>query len=336
MNQTAVVILNWNGIKFLEKFLPTVLACSQNADIIVADNGSADDSVAFVKANFGAVQVLELGANYGFADGYNRALKLIDYTYFVLLNSDVEVTENWLEPLVNVLKNEPDTAACQPKMLSYANKTAFEYAGAAGGFIDRFGYPFCRGRILNEIENDYGQYNEGTEIFWASGACLVIKSDVYNKMNGFDSGFFAHMEEIDLCWRIWNNGFKIKYVPQSTVYHVGGGTLPNESPFKLYLNFRNNLYMLTKNLPKSKLVSTLIFRMILDGIAGIVYIKNGKFRNFGVILKAHAHFYKALPALLQQRKNLKQLPTIAHIYKNSILWSFFINRNKTYNELISK
>lgn len=186
MNQTAVVILNWNGIKFLEKFLPTILACTKNADIIVADNGSVDGSVAFVKANFDAVKVLELGANYGFAEGYNRALNLIDYTYFVLLNSDVEVTENWLEPLINVLKNEPDTAACQPKMLSYANKTVFEYAGAAGGFIDKFGYPFCRGRILNEIESDQGQYNEGTEIFWASGACLVIKSEVYKSLNGFD------------------------------------------------------------------------------------------------------------------------------------------------------
>ncbi|MDF1675256.1 MAG: glycosyltransferase family 2 protein, partial [Vicingaceae bacterium] len=243
LNSVAVVILNWNGKHFLEKFLPSLIEHTSFAELIVADNCSTDDSLSFLKENFPQIRIITLAENYGFAKGYNEALKQVNSDVYVLLNSDVEVTENWLQPCLEILKKDNDMAACQPKIKAFHQKTYFEYAGAAGGFIDKYGYPFCRGRIFETLEEDNNQYDEEIEIFWATGACLVIRADIYHELNGLDSFFFAHMEEIDLCWRIQNRGKKIKYVPQSTVFHVGGGTLHKSKPQKTFLNFRNNLIM---------------------------------------------------------------------------------------------
>ena len=251
MIQIAVVILNWNGRHYLEKFLPGVVKYSSEPGIqvVVADNGSTDDSLKFLRQQYPEITIIEFDKNHGYAEGYNKALKLITARYFVLLNSDVEVTPNWLNPLVCLMEQDDKIAVCMPKIRSFDNRGYFEYAGAGGGFIDRFGYPFCRGRILNHIEEDTGQYDSVREIFWASGACLFIRSELFIQSGGFDPGFFAHMEEIDLCWRFKNQGYKILYSPDSIIYHVGGGTLPNQHPGKLYLNFRNNLFVLYKNLP---------------------------------------------------------------------------------------
>ena len=254
MYKIAVVILNWNGREFLDRFLPGVVRHSSSHDvkIIVADNGSSDDSVEFIRNKFKNVEIIELDKNYGFAGGYNKAFEKINSEYYILLNSDVEVSGNWIEPIIKKMDDDQDVAAAMPKILSYQNRSKFEYAGAAGGFIDKWGYPFCRGRILNNIEPDNNQYNNSIEIFWASGACLFIKSKIFHDTGGFDDDFFAHMEEIDLCWRIKNLGYKIYCYPCSQVYHVGGGTLPNETPAKLFFNFRNSLYLLLKNLPDKK------------------------------------------------------------------------------------
>lgn len=248
MKKTAVVILNWNGRKFLKKFLPDVIKFSKkDAEVIVADNASTDDSVAVLKADFPEIRIIENKSNGGFAKGYNQALKLIDAEYYILLNSDIEVTENWINPVIELMESDKNIAACQPKIRSYHEKEKFEYAGAAGGFIDKFGYPFCRGRIFQSLEEDKGQYDDTVEIFWATGAALFIRAELYHKLGGMDDDFFAHMEEIDLCWRLKNEGYKIMYCPKSTVYHVGGGTLPTSSSWKTYLNFRNNFFLIYKN-----------------------------------------------------------------------------------------
>lgn len=288
----AVVILNWNGTKLLEQFLPSIVQYSSEADIYVADNASTDDSIAFVKANFPTVQIIRNESNFGFARGYNEALKHIDAEIYALVNSDIEVTENWLKPIIETFENEPQTAIIQPKILDYKRKEYFEYAGAAGGFIDKYGYPYCRGRIFETLEKDKGQYDDNCEIFWASGACFFIRNSVYNELKGFDSDFFAHQEEIDLCWRAFNKGYKAKYNSQSVVYHVGGATLQLGNPKKTFLNFRNSLLMLIKNLPKEKLYWILFCRLILDGIAGIKFLFQGKFNHFSAILKAHFSFYR--------------------------------------------
>lgn len=287
----AVVILNWNGVKLLEQFLPSIVQFSTEAEIYVADNASTDDSIAFIKANFPNIKIIINKSNFGFAQGYNEALKQVNADILALVNSDIEVTKNWLQPIIKTFKNEPETAIIQPKILDYKQKDYFEYAGAAGGFLDKYGYPYCRGRIFETLEKDNGQYNDNCEILWASGACFFIKSSVYHDLNGFDSDFFAHQEEIDLCWRAFNKGYQIKYNSQSVVYHVGGATLELGNPRKTFLNFRNSLLMLIKNLPKDTIYWIFFCRLILDGIAGIKFLFQGKFKHFFAILKAHFSFY---------------------------------------------
>lgn len=338
MVKTAIVILNWNGKKFLSQFLPYLIQNTQNTDsqIIIADNNSSDDSIEFLNTNYPTIRQIILDKNYGFAGGYNRALNQIEAKYFVLLNSDIEVTPDWLNPLIQLLDTDTQIAAVMPKILSIKNKTQFEYAGAAGGFIDKYGYPFCRGRIIGTVENDNGQYNDIKEIFWATGACMVVRAELFKKYNGFDDDFFAHMEEIDLCWRFKNAGYRILYCPNSTVYHVGGGTLPNDNPFKLYLNYRNNLFLLYKNLPNKKFYRTFITRMFLDGVSAFVFLVKFSFPSFIAVLKAHLHFYKSLKQLRLKRKNvLEQAVKTTHpeILQESIVYNYFVKQNKIFDKL---
>ena len=326
----AVVILNWNGVKLLEQFLPSVVQYSSEATVYVADNASTDDSISFVKANFPTVQIIKNDYNFGFAQGYNEALKNVDADIFALINSDIEVTENWLQPIIETFKNEAQTAIIQPKILDYKRKEYFEYAGAGGGFIDKYGYPFCRGRIFETLEKDNGQYNDSCEIFWASGACFFIRSSVYKELNGFDSDFFAHQEEIDLCWRAFNNNHIIKYNGDSTVYHVGGATLNEGNPKKTFLNFRNSLLMLVKNLPKESLVKLLFLRMILDGIAGIRFLFQGKILHSIAVLKAHFYFYHLLSINYKKRGKTQ----LKKYYKvKSIVYSYYIKHGIVFEKL---
>jgi GT2 family glycosyltransferase len=323
----AVVILNWNGVTLLEQFLPSIVGFSPEATVYVADNASTDDSIAFVKANFPAVQIVKNDSNFGFAKGYNEALKHIDAEIYALVNSDIEVTKNWLATIISTFEKEPNTAIIQPKILDFKNKEYFEYAGAAGGFIDKFGYPYCRGRIFGTLEKDQGQYDDDRDIFWASGACFFIRSSVYRELKGFDDDFFAHQEEIDLCWRALNKGYKIKYNHKSVVYHVGGATLQQGNPKKTFLNFRNSLLMLTKNLPKEKLYSIIACRMILDGIAGIQFIFQGNFSHFIAILKAHASFYSLLSDTYKKRETI-QLKKYYNM--KSIVSTYYLNNGKVF------
>lgn len=301
--KTAIVILNYNGKNWLEKFLPTVILHSSIAEIFVIDNASTDDSVQYLKLNFPTVSIIINKENHGFAGGYNVGLKNIDAEIYCLLNSDVEVTENWIEPVLNLFKTDKNIAAIQPKILSFADKSKFEFAGAAGGMIDNLGYPFCRGRIFEDVELDKGQYEDETEIFWASGCALFIRSADFWAENGFDERFFAHQEEIDLCWRLKNAGKKIFYTSNSTVYHVGGGTLNKTNPRKTFLNIRNNLTMLLKNLPLTTLLWVLPIRMILDGFAAIFLAKKEGFPHFIAVLKAHFSFYAHIPGTWKRRGN---------------------------------
>lgn len=335
--KVAVVILNWNGVHFLQKFLPNVLSNSKGEGIgvFIADNGSTDGSLAFLDREFKDVIQIRLDKNYGFAEGYNRALQQIDAEYFVLLNSDVEVTEGWLLPLIEFMDSNPNAAACAPKIMDYSRKEYFEYAGAAGGFIDKFGYPFCRGRILSEIEVDENQYNNSIEIFWASGACMFVRASAYLKLGGLDDSFFAHMEEIDLCWRFHNNGFSVWSVPFSCVYHVGGGTLPNNNPRKLYLNYRNSLYTLHKNLHPNKLFITVSVRIMLDWLSAFAYLASFKFNFFKAVFTAHNHYFKHIKTLNKYRKssNYNHLKPNSQILPKSILVQFFILRNKKFSNI---
>lgn len=287
----AIAILNWNGIKWLEKFLPKVVQYSNEADIYVIDNGSTDGSITYLENNFPTVNIIINEENKGFTGGYNEGLKHIKSDIYCLLNSDVEVTENWLPPILNLFKNNEDIAVIQPKILDYNKKTHFEFAGAGGGMIDNLGYPYCRGRVFNDLEEDRGQYNDETEVFWASGCSMFIRSKDYWNQNGFDDRFFAHQEEIDLCWRLKNEGRKIFYCGKSTVYHVGGGTLSKQNARKTFLNFRNNLSMLLKNLPFPQLIYLIFFRLCLDGIAGIKFAFSDGFAHTLAIIKAHFSFY---------------------------------------------
>jgi GT2 family glycosyltransferase len=294
MTKIAIVILNWNGRHYLQKFLPSVCRNSdfQGTEIIVADNGSSDDSVSFVRNSFPDVRLIEFDRNLGFAMGYFEALKQIDARYYVLLNSDVEVTSGWLVALHSAMEADPNLGACMPKMLAYDQRDHFEYAGASGGFIDRFGYPFCRGRMLSVIEPDKGQYNDFRYVFWASGACMFVRASAYQQAGGLDGEFFAHMEEIDLCWRMQRLGYTVAVVPGSTVYHVGGGTLPNNTPRKLYLNYRNNLFLMFKNLPVYQMIPGVFIRMILDGMSALVYLTNGQGNFFVAVIRAHLALQK--------------------------------------------
>ncbi len=329
MKNIAVVILNWNGVQLLEQFLPTLIQYSPEADIYVADNASTDTSIAFVQHNFPTVKIVQNDSNYGFAQGYNEALKHIDAPIYALVNSDIEVTENWLQSISATFDKEPQTAIIQPKILDYKNKSYFEYAGAAGGFIDKYGYPYCRGRIFETIEKDYGQYDDECEIFWASGACFFIRSGVYKELNGFDDDFFAHQEEIDLCWRTINKGYNIKYNPKSVVYHVGGATLQQGNPKKTFLNFRNSLLMLTKNLPTASLFRILFCRMILDGIAGIQFLSQGKWVHFTAILKAHFSFYRLFSNTYKKRNAFQ---TKKYYKVKSIVFSYYIKGGKVFGK----
>ena len=333
MNKTAVVILNWNGAKLLQQFLPSVIQFSPTATIYVADNASTDSSIAVLKTEFPSVKIIENTGNFGFAKGYNEALKFVEEPYYALVNSDIEVTENWLQPIENIFDNEPKTAIIQPKLLDFKKKTHFEYAGAAGGFIDKYGYPFCKGRIFDTLEEDLGQYNQETEVFWATGACFFIRKEVYRTLQGFDDDFFAHQEEIDLCWRANNLGFTAKYCPTSVVFHVGGATLNEANPKKTFLNFRNSLLMLTKNLPKEKLFSIIFMRLCLDGIAGIQFIAQGKFQHTWAILKAHFEYYHLISRNLKKRNSHQKTD---YFYTKSIVWSYFVEKKKTFDKLSLK
>lgn len=331
--KVAVVILNWNGQKLLEKFLPKVVKYSQDdADIYVADNNSTDDSVIFLKTQFPEVKIIQNKINGGYAKGYNDALRQIKADIFVLLNSDIEVTKGWIKPVVFQFKNKPNTAAIQPKLLDFNDKSKFEYAGAAGGFIDFMGYPYCKGRIFNELEKDTKQYNDSYTIFWASGACLFIRSGIYHNLKGFDENYFAHQEEIDLCWRLQNEGYDIQYVGTSTVFHVGGATLKETNPRKTFLNFRNSLFSITKNVPKRFVFIVILMRLVLDGIAGIKFILELRPVHTLAIIRAHFSFYWYLPKMLRKRKFISFKKT--NYYDSfSIVWQHFILRKKTYNEL---
>jgi GT2 family glycosyltransferase len=333
----AVVILNWNGQHFLEKFLPFALASTyKNTQIIVADNASTDNSVAFLQAHFPSVQIIINETNGGFAKGYNTALKKVCADYFVLLNSDVEVTANWIEPIIQLMENDSSIAACQPKILDYKNKTHFEYAGASGGFIDTLGYPFARGRVLENIEEDKGQYNNAIPCFWATGAAMFVRASVYNNLGGLDEYFFAHQEEIDLCWRMQLSGHKVYVQPASVVYHVGGGTLPKGNSKKTYLNFRNNLIMLWKNTPSKSLIVKLPIRSVLDAVAAYKALFSGDVGYFFAIAKAHFHFGKWI--LLHRKKSLfVQYPTnkkLDGFYPKSMLWQYYAKKKQTFSEIV--
>ncbi len=334
MKKTAVVILNWNGADLLRRFLPSVIRHSCNeAEIWVADNASNDDSVKIIETEFPEVKLVLLDKNYGFAGGYNRALKEINADYYVLLNSDVEVTSGWLTPILIQFEKQPDLGACQPLIRAWHHKDTFEYAGAAGGYMDYLGYPFCRGRIFDTLEFDEGQYNTPVEIFWASGAAFFVRSEVYHACGGMDEEFFAHMEEIDLCWRMKNQGWKITCEPQSIVYHVGGGTLNQGSPRKTFLNFRNNLNLLLKNLPGSKLIPVLFLRMVLDGVAAFSFLfQNKGHLHFLAVIKAHLHFYSGFTLHFKKRKQVKPKP-VSQIYQRSILWDYYLKKRKKFSQL---
>jgi GT2 family glycosyltransferase len=331
----AVVILNWNGIAYLKHFLPSVCASTYpNLEIIVGDNASSDDSVDFVRENYPNVKIIINDQNYGFAGGYNKVLSQLNHDYFILLNSDVEVLPNWIEPVIRLMESDSNIAAAQPKILSHSNKSSFEYAGAAGGFIDQFGYPFCRGRVFDALELDNGQYNESSEVFWASGAAFFIKRANWLEMEGLDEDFFANMEEIDLCWRLKNEGYKIMYCADSQVYHVGGGTLKAENPFKTYLTFRNNLVLLQKNLPAGRATLIIFIRFWLDFITLIKFLIDGKFKNALAINHAHFYFIKNIFKNIPKARKIKKSKFNAKgLFKGSIVWEYFINKKRYFSSL---
>jgi GT2 family glycosyltransferase len=337
MYRAAVVILNWNGRSYLEQFLPSVISNSPAwAEIVVADNASTDDSMKWLQKNYPQIRLIQNEVNGGFAQGYNEALALVDTQYFVLLNSDVEVTSGWLEPLIQLMDERSDIAACQPKIRAYHNKEQFEYAGASGGFIDKWGYPFCRGRLFDSFEMDHGQYDDTVEVAWATGACLVIRRSDWNSVHGLDADFFAHMEEIDLCWRLRNRGRKVFAVPSSVVYHVGGGTLNKTSPRKTFLNFRNNLVLITKNHAPGFLWMKIFLRLVLDGIAGAKFFFSGDFAHCFAVLKAHFSFYGMISSTLRKRNTEKKhisAYAVSCIYNGNIVNEYFLRGKKNFSDL---
>jgi len=329
-DKVAVVVLNYNGRSYLEQFLPNVIKNSSPHEVIIADNASTDDSVSFLKKQFPEIRLIELPENTGYAGGYNEALKQVNADFYVLLNSDVETTPNWIEPVVNLMQLNEKTVACQPKIKSYYQKEFFEYAGAAGGFIDRLGYPFCRGRIFSHLEVDKGQYDSSLPVFWATGACLFVKAKAFHALGGLDDRFFAHMEEIDFCWRAKNQGYQIYYCGESTVYHVGGGTLKAESPFKTYLNFRNNWLLLYKNLSKKEFDSIRKRRKRLDALAAIQFLAKGKRANANAIFKAHRDFKKMKKKYCPNEKDGLVHP---EIFSKSIINEYFVKNRRAYSAL---
>lgn len=332
MLKIAVVILNWNGEALLEQYLPSVMDYSKGATVYLADNASTDGSVAFVKANYPEIIIIQNNENGGFAKGYNDALKHVDADIYCLLNSDVEVTPHWLDPIQKTFEEHPETAIIQPKILDLLKPNYFEYAGAAGGFIDRLGYPFCRGRIFQSLEEDRGQYNDTSEIFWATGACMFIRKKVYDDLGGFDEDYFAHQEEVDLCWRAQNEGYKVYYVGTSEVLHLGGSTLSNMNPKKTYLNFRNSLFSITKNLPRRKALVLIMVRLLLDGIAALRFILQGKSKHCFAVIRAHLSYYRQFRKMYHKRE--KANFTEKYYKTKSIVWSHYVYRIRTFNNLV--
>jgi GT2 family glycosyltransferase len=331
----AVVILNWNGVSYLKSFLPQLInTLYGNLQLIVGDNASTDESVSYLKANFPQIRIIQNDRNYGFAEGYNRVLSQVKADYFVLLNSDVDLPVNWISPVISVMEKDPLIAAAQPKIKSYTEPLKFEYAGAAGGFLDKFGFPFCRGRIFDVIEQDLNQYNDPIEIFWASGAALFVKRHCWEEVGGLDPDFFAHMEEIDVCWRLKNRGYKIVYCPDAEVFHVGGGTLNSSSPFKTYLNFRNNLYLLQKNLNSRELYLMLFIRICIDFVAWLHFLASGEGKFAWAINKAHFNFFQNYSKTSKKRIGpAKPFLTHTGVYHSSIVWSFFIKKIRCFKDL---
>ncbi len=334
MIKTSVVILNWNGEQFLRNFLPAVVknTVNEQTEVVVADNGSTDSSLAYVESNFPQVRLIKLDKNYGFTGGYNRAIAQIESAYTVLLNSDVDVPAGWLTPLVAHMDAKANVGACMPKILSFTKPHEFEYAGAAGGFIDVLGYPFCRGRILSTIEQDEGQYNDTRNIFWATGACMVVRTALYKELGGLDDDFFAHMEEIDLCWRMQNAGYKVAYVGRSEVFHVGGGTLPNNNPRKLFYNYRNNLLMLHKNLPHGLHGAVITFRILLDWASALMFLLQLKFDYAASVVKAHLAFLRLKKGKRDAGKTVK-IKHLPEVYKGSIIAGYFLLGKRTFDKL---
>lgn len=339
--KTAVVILNWNGRHMLDTYLPGVVACCpHDAEVVVADNASTDDSVAFLQENFPRVRLIVLDKNYGFAEGYNRALQQVEACYYVLLNSDVRVTPHWLEPLVNFMDTHAEVAACQPKLLAEREPEKFEYAGACGGFLDKLGYPFCRGRVFDCVETDEGQYNTPSEILWATGACMLVRSADYWQFGGLDGRFFAHNEEIDLCWRMCIGGKKVYCLPESVVYHVGGGTLPKGNPVKTFLNFRNNLTMLYKNLPEKDLRKVMLWRWFLDYVAAWqMLLVNRNVADFKAVYRARKAFKQWLPDFRKDRElvqSRRKDSRVCECQPVSILWQYYVRGKRTFSAMFSR
>ena len=331
----AIVILNWNGKKLLEEFLPFIFSSTyDNYFVVVADNASTDDSVAFLKEFYPQVQLIIHPVNKGFAKGYNDALKLVTADYFVLLNNDVEVSESWIEPVVRLMESDTAIAACQPKVLSYHNRTTFEYAGACGGWIDRYGYPFARGRVFDVCETDAGQYETVQPVFWATGACMFVRAEAFMASGGFDEYFFAHQEEIDLCWRMQLAGYKIFVQPASTVFHIGGGTLPMGDKRKVYLNFRNNLIMLTKNLPAAEAIWKIPFRIGLNKIFALKALIRGNGKPFIAVFKAHFDYIGWLFSSKNRKSGRNKNLKLQGVYKGLVIWQYFINKKKTFSEIV--
>ncbi len=328
----AVVILNWNGEVLLERYLPSVMAHSKNADIYVADNASTDGSIAFIEKQYPTITIIQNTENGGFAKGYNDALENLDADVFCLLNSDVEVTKNWLAPISKLFIEQQDVAIIQPKIMDLLKKEYFEYAGAAGGFIDQLGYPFCRGRIFQTLERDNGQYDDTKEIFWATGACMFVRRQVFEELKGFDADYFAHQEEVDFCWRAKNHGYKIMYVGASKVYHLGGSTLSNMNPKKTYLNFRNSLFSITKNLPRRKAFLIIFIRLLLDGIAAVRFIFQFRFNHCWAILRAHLSFYRQFGRMYKKREKTNFIKR--YYITKSIVWSYFVYKIRNFNILV--
>ena len=337
MTKVAIVILNWNGEYYLKKFLGNIVENSRNgySEVIIADNASTDNSVTWLKDNHPELRVIQNELNGGFAKGYNDALKHVEAEYYVLLNSDVEVTANWIDPIIKLMDKNPDIAAVQPKMLAWHDHESFEYAGAAGGYLDKYGYPFCRGRIFQHIEKDRGQYDDEREVFWATGACMFVRADAYHELGGLDEDFFAHMEEIDFCWRLKHKGYRIMYSPKSQVYHVGGGTLPKVSSYKTYLNMRNNNAMLYKNLPHKQLKQIIFVRLLLDGIAALKFFADGGFRDLMAVVKAHIHFYKMIPKLRAKRRQIQPRP-VPYLYHKNLVLDYYLWGKKRFDQLSKK
>ena len=328
----AIVILNWNGQSLLERYLPVVLEHSEGAKIVVADNASNDDSIAYLQENHPQVEIVQNPENWGFAKGYNEALKSVDADLFCLLNSDVEVTPGWLKPILAFFKEHKEAAIIQPKVRDLLKRDYFEYAGAAGGFLDQLGYPFCRGRIFQALEKDEGQYDEASEIFWATGACMFIKRQVFKKLGGFDEDYFAHQEEVDLCWRAHNKGYKVFYVPGSHVFHLGGSTLSNMNPMKTYLNFRNSLFSITKNLPRRVAFPIIFCRLLLDGVAALRFVFQLKIKHCFAVLRAHLSFYRQFRIMFRKREKSE---FVSKYYQTkSIVWSHYVNHIRKFSDLV--